>query len=89
MLAISVCLIQYLKDNKVDGGDLIAKRVIISILGRLMCNIEELAKDTTEDQELKKAVVMQATGTVNLIAAELKSTELWDLAIVPVYISAI
>ena len=86
-------MIQYLKENnqgsEEEVGAKVAKRVIASIIGRLICNLEELANSSTEDQELKKAVVMQGTATVNLITTEMRQTGLWDQAIIPVYISAI
>ena len=55
-----------------------------------MCNIEELSSASPADQELKKAIVIRTTAIINMIATELKqSTELWEKAIVPVYLSAI
>ena len=84
MLAVTFELIK----NE-DVGVNVTKRVVTSVIGRLLCNLEELANASSEDQELKKAVVMQGTQMVNLITSEMKQSALWDQAIVPVYISAV
>ena len=62
------------------------KRVTACIIGRLMCNIEELG---AESQELKKAIVIESTKIVNMIASEFKESELKDRAVIPVYICAV
>lgn len=43
-LAVTITVLQFLKDNRMDGEDVkIAKKVVGQVLGRLLCNLEELA----------------------------------------------
>ena len=90
VLAVTIQILQHIKLNLDESTIKAAKRVVASIIGRLMCNIEELSSASPADQELKKAIVIRTTAIINMIATELKqSTELWEKAIVPVYLSAI
>lgn len=60
VLAVSVSYIQFLKTLTSDPSTTneMAKGIISQTLGRLLCNLEELAQTSAEDQELKKAIVM-------------------------------
>ena len=57
--AVLAVTFELIKNEEV--GVKVTKRVVTSVIGRLLCNLEELANASSEDQELKKAVVMQGT----------------------------